>query len=153
MTREEKCKIAINIGYTYNIISGKIINKNSKEITAKSKNGYIVIHIWCKITKRQYNLQGHQFAWYIINNECVEQIDHINGIRDDNRLCNLRSVTHQENHFNETKAKGYSWFKRDNNWRAQIMINNKNIHLGYFNLEEDARAAYIEAKEKYHIIK
>jgi len=145
MTREEKCKLAIEMGYTYNPETGKVYGVKGKEIINKHNDGYIII----KNTK--FQLRGHQFAWYWVNKEIVNCIDHINGIRDDNRICNLRSVTHQQNLFN-TKAKGYTWRKRDNKWQSQINLNNKYIHLGLFDTEEEARNAYITAKEKYHIL-
>jgi hypothetical protein len=78
--------------------------------------------------------------------------DHINGNRLDNRKCNLRFVTAQQNAQNRSKGKsGSSQYKgviREQNkyWRAKI----KQIWLGYFKTEEDAAQAYDEAaKEKY----
>ena len=78
------------------------------------------------------------------------QVDHINGIRHDNRLENLRLVTHQQNQHNYTKALGYSWHKQHNKWMAKIGIDGRGIHLGYFVNPEDARQAYLDAKSKYH---
>jgi hypothetical protein len=78
-------------------------------------------------------------------------IDHINGIRLDNRVVNLRITTHQGNNHNYTRAKGYCWNKPAKKWRSHIHLNNKQIHLGYYDTEEDARQAYLTAKEKYHI--
>jgi hypothetical protein len=80
------------------------------------------------------------------------QLDHINGIRHDNRLENLRLVNNQQNHFNRTKVKGYYWNKRARKWHARIMIDGKKAHLGLFDTEEEAHAAYLEAKERLHII-
>jgi len=79
-------------------------------------------------------------------------IDHINGHKDDNHITNLRNVNHQQNHFNQTKAKGYCWNKKLKKWMAQIQLNGKTIYLGLFVLEADARNAYLEAKKIYHII-
>ena len=62
---------------------------------------------------------------------------------------NLRIVTSQENSFN-TNAKGY--IKKGKKFQAHIRINNKQIYLGYYDTEKDAHQAYLEAKEKYHII-
>jgi hypothetical protein len=151
MTREEKCELAIEKGYTYDQETGKIYSRFNKEITSKFKTGY---HFFILIdkNKKRHQLLAHIFGWYCINKECVEQIDHINGIKDDNRILNLRSVNNQQNHFNRITAKGYYWNKRVDKWQCQIMLNNKSIHLGYFEKEEDARAAYLEAKEKYHTI-
>jgi hypothetical protein len=64
---------------------------------------------------------------------------------------NLREVTIQQNSMN-TRARGYYWSKALNKWRAYIKVNGKQIHLGYFDLEADARAAYLAAKAIYHKI-
>jgi hypothetical protein len=79
-------------------------------------------------------------------------IDHKNGNTTDNRIANLRNVTHQQNHCNRTRAKGYSWNKQAKKWHAEIKLNHKKIYLGCYDLEEDARNAYLEAKKIYHII-
>jgi hypothetical protein len=150
MTRKEKCELAIEKGFIYNPETGKVTSKFGRELKGKNNEGYIQIQIM--INYKTYKISVHQFAWYWVNKECVEQIDHINGIRDDNRICNLRSVTHQQNHFNMTKAKGFYWVKSRNKWESKIMLNGKSIHLGLFEKEEDARTAYLEAKKQYHII-
>jgi hypothetical protein len=79
-----------------------------------------------------------------------KQVDHINGDRICNHVDNLRIVTNQENCHNYTKAKGYYWDKDNAKWRSQIRVNNKQINLGCYNTEEDARAAYLAAKLIYH---
>jgi len=78
--------------------------------------------------------------------------DHIDGNRSNNSRSNLREVTHQQNHMNRTRAKGYCWDKAVGKWRAYIHLNGKRIHLGYFDLESDAREAYEKAKAIYHKI-
>ena len=78
-------------------------------------------------------------------------IDHIDRNRLNNNLNNLRIVSVQENAFN-TKAKGYSWHKKAQKYKSHIKINGKCLHLGYFDTEEEAHQAYLEAKTKYHII-
>lgn len=80
------------------------------------------------------------------------QVDHRNGIRHDNRLDNLRLVTQQQNQHNRTKALGYSWNKKLNKWKAHIQLDGRQIHLGYFVIEEDARDAYMNAKLIHHKI-
>jgi hypothetical protein len=80
------------------------------------------------------------------------QVDHINGVKHDNRLENLRLVTCQQNAFNRTKALGYYWNKVLCKWMAQIKLDGKSKHLGLFVNEEDAREAYLNAKLRYHKI-
>lgn len=66
--------------------------------------------------------------------------DHRNGNPLDNRRCNLRTATNAENSRNRVGGsgntsgyKGVSFFKRDKRWRAYLVLNGKQIHLGYFN--------------------
>jgi hypothetical protein len=148
MTREEKCKIAISLGIKYEKETGKVFGIRGKEIKCKN-DGYIQIGI-CHNNKHFF-LKAHQFGYYCVYNKIVEQIDHKNGIRDDNRITNLRSVTHQENQFNRIGVKGYTYNKKRNKYQSQIWYNNKSIYLGRFDTEEEAREVYLKAKNKYHI--
>ena len=59
-------------------------------------------------------------------------------------------VTRQQNQFNRSNTKGYYWCKKSRKWKAQIKANGKQKYLGLFKKEEDARAAYLAAKEIYH---
>ena len=82
------------------------------------------------------------------------QVDHINGVRADNRICNLRLATPQQNRMNERQRgknpKGVSLFKCRGftYWRARIKKDGKEIHLGYFKDQSDAKAAYDAAAAK-----
>ena len=150
MTREEKCQLAIEQGYCYNQETGIITGLKNKKIGYKHNLGYVKFDIYNNNNK--YSLFAHQFAWYWVKKECVDCLDHINGLKDDNRISNLRSVTHKQNHMNRTTAKGYCWSKKANKWQAEITLNYKKMRLGLFDKEEDARNAYLEAKKIYHII-
>ena len=107
-----------------------------------------------KINNKLYNLsrvvyKAHNNDWNITDNSMNNFIDHININSLDNRIENLRILTHQQNQWNK-KCKGYSWNKQHNKWQAHIRINRKNKNLGYFDNEEDARQSYLNAKEIYH---
>jgi len=149
--RYNKLVVLKEKGYTYDKETGEIKNRFGRLVTAKNSFGYIVIPY--KKGKSCLLVKGHHFAWFISFNEVTNnQIDHINGNPSDNRINNLRHVTNQENHFNETKAKGYHWDNKRKKWKSEITLNKKNIYLGRFNTEIEARNAYLEAKLKYHNI-
>ena len=114
----------------------------------------------CSITidGRHTKLLEHRLVWKlahpdwdIFDSSPDNIIDHINRKRDDNRLENLHVVNGNQNQWNND-ARGYSWHKRCNKWQAYIRLNNKKIHLGMFQNEEDARNAYLEGKAKHHVI-
>lgn len=111
-----------------------------------------------------YRVQGikgnkyyqHRLAWlYVYGNFPGNEIDHINGIRDDNRICNLREVTSSQNNWNRSVSKynkfgykGVSWHK--GKFRARIILLKQELHLGTFNTAEEAARAYDErAKELF----
>tara|TARA_B110000285_G_C14523148_1_gene337477 strand:+ start:18 stop:509 length:492 start_codon:yes stop_codon:yes gene_type:complete len=94
---------------------------------------------------------AHNQEWNISDVSKNNLIDHIDGDKTNNNISNLRVVTSQQNSFN-TRAKGISWNKCAKKWMAQIYLNRKKIHLGYFETEEEARNAYLEAKKIYHIM-
>lgn len=79
------------------------------------------------------------------------QVDHINGDVNDNRIENLRLVTNSENLQNVRRG-GVTFESRkvERPWRARIMINGRNISLGYFDTEREARDEYQRAKLVYH---
>lgn len=83
----------------------------------------------------------------------ADQIDHVNRVRNDNRLCNLRQCTSSQNRVNSTKRrdnksgyKGVHWFKTGQKWRSVI----KSEHIGLFSSKDEAALAYNErAKELF----
>ena len=85
------------------------------------------------------------------------EVDHINHVRNDNRLFNLRFVTHGENMRNKSVGSkntsgvtGVSFSKAKKKYVAQIAVNWKVIHLGYFDTLEEAAAARAEANLKFN---
>jgi len=87
---------------------------------------------------------AHRLAWIYVNGDDeIDQIDHINGLRSDNRIENLRSISESANKRNMGKSKrntsgvtGVNWNKLLKKWVASIYINGKSTHLGvYFDIE------------------
>lgn len=84
------------------------------------------------------------------------EIDHINHVRDDNRLVNLRFVTRRENQRNQSLSSnntsgvtGVSFLKDRKKYIARIKVNQESICLGIFDTLEEAAAARAEANLKF----
>ena len=103
--------------------------------------------------------QAHRIAWLIYHGERPAVIDHINGDKVDNRICNLRSVSPQINAQNLRKASansksrylGANWHKPSGLWQAKIYVGGKYVHIGLFSTEEEAHNAYVQAKRLLHV--
>lgn len=103
------------------------------------------------------NYVHHRLAFLYMNGSFPkDQVDHINGIRTDNRFCNLREVSNFDNCRNKrmldnntSGINGISWDKKRNKWRAYIYINEKHIYLGRHNSIDDAINARSVASIKY----
>ena len=111
---------------------------------AKHVLGYRLIRIEGRLYKE------HRLAWLIHHGVWPkDQIDHINGDRLDNRMCNLREATGSENQQN-TRRKGVSFDTARGLWAAYITVNRKRKHLGRFPSKDAADAAYGAAKLAMH---
>ena len=141
--RFEKLK---SLGYTYNPETGDLFGSRGNKIR-KKKEGYILCSVY--ENKKQHNVYGHRFIWWLKHNEIPEVIDHINRVTDDNRIANLRNTTRSENNKNKF-CKGYH--KHGSGFRAQIEVDRKRIYLGTYKTEQEAQQAYLEAKKIYHKI-
>jgi len=134
---------------------GKLFNRakrNGKALAGEEagyldKTGYRIIRIKGK------TCYSHRLIYMYHNGEITSDlhIDHIDRNKYNNNIENLRLVTIQENQFN-TDAKGYYFHKPSNKFMAYIKVHQKQINLGYFDAEKEARTAYLKAKNKFHII-
>jgi HNH endonuclease/AP2 domain len=119
----------------------------------KKPDGYI--HI--KLDGKTY--KAHRLSWLYVYGKFPEKgLDHINEVKDDNRIVNLRLATDQENMQNISSPRinnksgyyGVSWNKKTNKWVAQIQINGKKKCLGFFKTIEEAYDVYKNAKRELH---
>ena len=127
--------------------------KTKKMTTGPDGTGYPQVNL-CKDGKRNHCKVHRLIAQAYLSDYSEElQVDHIDKDKTNNNLSNLRMVTNQQNQFN-SKAKGYHRRKdlTIKPWSAQIKKDGKQHHLGYFATEEDARQAYLTAKETMHVI-
>jgi len=121
-------------------------------VAGYNENGYVKL----KINGKGYF--AHRLAWLYMTGEMPKDcIDHINGIKHDNRFINLRECTRQQNNLNVSLKsnntsgyKGVSWNKRAKKWKATGYLNKKCIHLGFFKKAEDAYNEYIKFINEHH---
>ena len=114
--------------------------------------GYIQINI----NGRSY--RAHRLAFlYMTGTFPDDQVDHINGMRADNRWLNLREATHSENlrncgkYANNTSGyKGVHKYKITGKWVAHCHAHGKQHHLGYHDTAEAAHAAYCKFASEHH---
>lgn len=116
--------------------------------------GY-VCHSFYKDGKRYY-VRLHRF---LLNVEYGDErmVDHINGIKTDNRRSNLRICSNAQNQHNRGASikntlglKGVSFHVRDRSFQAAIRVNGKRKYLGSFDTAEQAHAAYCSAALELH---
>lgn len=104
------------------------------------------------------NVRAHRVIWAMHTGAWPsEMIDHINGDRADNRICNLRQATLSQNHCNRASKPGSSsahlgvfWNSRNRGWTAAIKKDSQRQYLGTFACEEDAALAYNLAAAEMH---
>jgi Demerecviridae HNH endonuclease len=104
-------------------------------------------------------IAAHRLAWLFAHGSMpTEEIDHINGIRLDNRITNLRTCVRSENARNKRiQSNNVSGFpgvcyvsERGGKWRAYVVLNRRMRWLGRFDSYEAAVAARVEGEKKYY---
>lgn len=123
---------------------------SGKEAGSIGSSGYRFIAI------NDYPYLAHRLAWRMVVGEWPwPTVDHINGLKSDNRFSNLRIASTAENGWNSgaysTNTSGYKGAYWDGErWRAKIMANGVLKYLGSFQSPEDAAAAYVAAANELH---
>lgn len=140
--------------FEYDQSTGVFLRKkrpNCLNVGTKSL-GYVRIYVDGKL------YLAHRLAWlYVYGSWPPYNIDHINRMRCDNRLSNLRLATPEENAQNKSILKnnksgipGVRWNKKANKWEAYLRKKGKKLHLGHYDDKESAEFARLDAVKKNH---
>lgn len=119
--------------------------KVGSEAGTKHGRGYL------EITVNRNRFLAHRLAWFYVYGYMPKMLDHINGVRDDNRISNLRLATGSQNNANRTISKsnntsgykGVCWSSYHKKWKAHC----RRKHIGFYSTAEEAAKAY-DAKAK-----
>jgi len=144
--------------FNYNPHTGILTNK-----IKRGSNGFKGAHVGsnCKeylvttINRKRYKV--HRVIYLFIYGYIPQIVDHKDGNKQNNKIENLRPATPSENQRNKgisrnntSGVKGVTWYKNCKLWRAQIRVNGKRIHLGYFKSIDRASVIMEEARKVHH---
>lgn len=140
--------------YAYDPITGEFTSlKSGKTVGCKNDRGYLKV----VISGREYKL--HRLAFLAMTGDWPKhEVDHINGIKSDNRWANLRDVDGVTNTHNQVRPRkdnstgflGVSWHRKSGRFRAAVELRGKAVFSKTFDTPEEAHAAYVEAKRRLH---
>ena len=113
---------------------------------------------YLSISLKNNAVLSHRLAWAMFTGSWPsDEIDHVNGVRDDNRIANLREATRSQNMHNTKRycvntsgVKGVSWYKKYGKWMARLYTDGAVKFLGYFDCIEDAERAVMAARIENH---
>ncbi len=159
MTKDEAMEIAVaslryeqESGYLILVFPiGARLDFVGKRAGCKYGDGYRYVRV------NGFRLLEHRIIWRIVWSVDASQIDHVNGVKDDNRLANLREATNSQNCMNKTKQanntsgyKGVYFNKSAGKFHARICKDGLNSSLGYYGNVHDAHMAYTKAQKEIH---
>ena len=114
-------------------------------------NGYVRV----RVDGKMYGV--HQVVFVMFNGYLPKIIDHVNNIKADNRIENLREATKSENGYNtklpvnsKSGIKNVCWVKKLNSWQVKLKVKSICKVIGYFKDLELAELVAYEARNKFH---
>lgn len=129
----------------------KVINPKSRAKVGEEA-GTLTITGYRRIVINYKQYFGHQLVFMMFNGYIPKEIDHINRVRHDNRIENLRPISRSDNIVNSKLSKRNSTGHKHihvsgTGYKITAPINGKPVYLGYFKTIEDAKTALRKAQE------
>jgi len=124
---------------------------------AGERAGSVMSHGYREISVLGQRFTEHRLAWFYVNGVWPDKfLDHINGDKSDNRICNLREATPSQNAMNQKNKPSASGVRgvyficgnRPKPWNARIKLNYRTKSLGYYSTKEEAALVYESAAKK-----
>ncbi len=137
---------------------GKLLHKRTLKETKPSKHGYKICSFGA-LDGKQIRYKEHRLIFFLETGQEPDEIDHIDGNKQNNHISNLRASTSKQNRANtqgrrgsKSKYKGVIWSSKNliRPWGARITSGSKKYFLGYFEDEKNAAIAYNEKAKELH---
>ena len=135
-----------NKHFLYNSETGIITRSSTNEPTGYKHNGYLRIEIYRG--GKRYRYAAHRIAYLMYYGRLPTMTDHINRVKDDNRIINLRECSRELNSINRpmqsnntTGYRGVTWDRVKNKYKAVL----SKRHVGYYSCKIDAAIAWNKA--------
>lgn len=141
----------------FEVIDGKIFRKEYVDNCNRKQGGFIKnvanhSNGYCQVSFKGRMIRYHRLLWILVNGPIPEGffVDHKDGDKLNNNFENLRLLTNRENAQNtkfhrDGRLPGIHWNKQHRKWQAQVWVEGKRSHLGYFTTQLEAFDAYIQA--------
>jgi hypothetical protein len=148
--------------YEYQPANGHLVwlKKTGRRSIVGSRAGWVQGQGYRYVRYQGRQVSEQRLIWKIAHGEWPPngtEVDHKNGVRDDNRLINLRLASRPQNQYNSagkqksrSGLKGAFWHPSTGKWRSRISTKDGKKSLGLFDTPEEAHAAYVEAARMYH---
>lgn len=144
--------------FVYDPTTGWLTNKITRNPNARigDRAGTIRYNGYRQVAIAGSIYLEHRIIWMYVYGYFPEEVDHKNGVRDDNKLTNLRACTCSQNRKNSARdvgtsgLRGVSPNKSATRWRARIWVDGTEFSLGEYDSPKEARLVYLTAAEQTH---